>query len=47
MKATKEYYLKHRNLFIQLGFINEVQRLDYNFKLVFLCDKFGNIIKVL
>lgn len=47
MRATKEYYLQHRNLFIAMGFIHEVQKLDVHFELVILYDKLGNAIKIL
>lgn len=47
MKATKEYYLSFRTIFIQLGFINEVMKLDVHFGLVFLYDKNGKLIKII
>ena len=46
MKATKEYYLRFRNLFIQMGLNIEVQRLDIYFNLVKVFDKNGNLILI-
>jgi hypothetical protein len=47
MRATKEYYLKVRSIFITLGFINEVLKLDIHFELVFLYDKHNNLIRII
>ena len=47
MKATKEYYLKLRNFFINHGFITEVNILDNHFELTFLYNKQGKIIRIL
>jgi len=47
MKATKEYYLIFRSLFIRMGFEVEVSTLDRHFNLVFLKNKTGQIIKIL
>ena len=34
-------------MFINLGFINEVMKLDVYFELVMIYDKKGNLIKIL
>ena len=46
MRATKHYYLKLRNTFINLGFTNEVQKLDVHFQLIFIYDKNNNLILI-
>lgn len=40
-------YLKYRNLFLRLGKTIEVHQLDIHYKLNFLYDQEGNLIKIL
>ena len=46
MKATKEYYLSHRLLFMQLGYLNEVSKLDVHFNVVIIKNKLNQIILI-
>jgi hypothetical protein len=46
MKANKQYYLRVRNLFIQMGLNNEVNKLDNYFVLNSIYGKDGRIIKL-
>ena len=47
MKADKSYYLQHRNLFIQLGLMYEVKRLDIHFNIILVYSKQGKLIKII
>ena len=47
MKASKEYYLTLRGLFLRMNYITEVDQLDVYFKLTFLTNKEGKLIKIL
>jgi len=42
-----ETYLKYRDIFITLNFVNEIHRVDIYYELNFLYDKNGNLIKIL
>ena len=43
MKATKEYYLRFRSVFLQMGYGNEVKELDNYFNLVLIYNKQGQL----
>ena len=47
MKADKSYYLKYRNLFIQLGLTYEVKQLDIHFNIILVYSKQGYLIKLI
>jgi uncharacterized protein (DUF2164 family) len=47
MIATKQYYLKLRSTFLQMGLQTEVKKLDNHFELVFITDKNGRIKKII
>jgi hypothetical protein len=47
MTATKEYYLRLRSMFLQMGFSTEVKRLDNHFELIFIHNKKGQIKKII
>lgn len=44
---SKEYYLKFRNIFIQLAFYEEVYILDSYYELVFIYSKENQLIKIM
>jgi hypothetical protein len=43
MKATKEYYLRLRSTFLQMGYGQEVKKLDNHFNLVLIYNKNGKL----
>ena len=47
MKATREYYLRVRHLFIRMRLMREVNLLDIHFEVNFLYNKKGQLIKVI
>jgi len=44
---TKEYYLQYRNLFLSLGYHNEVIQLDVHYELTMVYDQKGVLIKII
>ena len=43
MKASKEYYLKVRSVFLRMGYGDEVKKLDNHFNLVLIYNKNGQL----
>lgn len=46
MKATKQFYLKYRSIFLTLGLLEQVDKLDVHFNIYKLYDKKGLLIKI-
>ena len=43
MKANKEYYLNFRDIFLSMGYSQEVKELDNYFEIVLIYDKRGRL----
>tara|TARA_R110001599_G_scaffold189992_2_gene384896 strand:+ start:2753 stop:2896 length:144 start_codon:yes stop_codon:yes gene_type:complete len=43
MKANKNYYLNYRDLFLSMGYNQEVKQLDNHFEIVLIYDNRGHL----
>ena len=43
MKATKDYYLNYRGIFLSMGYDQEVKMLDNHFEIVLIYNKRGQL----